>query len=694
MNFRYNLFALFITYVLTYSFKNHIMRYLAILFLTLYVAIVNGQDKRDSFLIRDVNRDTTLINEMIYDMKISHNNIIKLRQIDSTFSGYWYRETGDSIVIKDEMLQDIYGQIRNILEDVSTLYDEDLISSLNDIKSGYKQINNKYQFNELHKKLKRAEKKYEKKKPGFRKKLKAALHFRKIVRNELKEDSIDVVDMIIFGSSVLIQIDSFGKVIGELDNYTEKDLYELRNNPLDFTLRKADEHVENVKYLKATIRKLKQDSILLVEKQDNLAHENDSLLVILGSEKNEYDNYKLQSELIKRETEKYLSTREELILDLKKAKADISNYIQISEYEKNKQVEKSYELNERLKLKQIELDLKHDDLKKINDQLNFLHSDSLRLEQKIDSLQKSSNIEITRAAEAKLEWQIAFLISAVLILLGYLLFRRQQIKVKNKKLKEEKEKNERLYKEKELLKKNINYHKGFYEEYLKVSKAEIAIQKEQLSVMLRELNHRTKNNLQSISSLLGIQAMRVKDEKAKEILNNSKSRIYALGLIHKRMYTAAFEGEVEVKMQQFVDDLVDSLGKVYELDKGVRITKKVDDILIKPDRAIPIGLIINEVVTNAFKHAFVNNPNPELRVELTYNSTSREKIYLKIKDNGKSTPKSNSKKICERVDKDSIGTLLIEQLTDELEGKYFYDKNEEGLTFILKIPTNPSVKKY
>jgi len=670
------------------------MRYLAILFLTLYVAIVNGQDKRDSFLIRDVNRDTTLINEMIYDMKISHNNIIKLRQIDSTFSGYWYRETGDSIVIKDEMLQDIYGQIRNILEDVSTLYDEDLISSLNDIKSGYKQINNKYQFNELHKKLKRAEKKYEKKKPGFRKKLKAALHFRKIVRNELKKDSIDVVDMIIFGSSVLIQIDSFGKVIGELDNYTEKDLYELRNNPLDFTLRKADEHVENVKYLKATIGKLKQDSILLVEKQDNLAYENDSLLNRLKIEKKKYGNQKSKNERAKQEIEAYNYKIEKLRLE---AEAKLSIYQQQHEREKNKQEKELNFLNKELKSKERKFNVGNSDLKKINDQLNLLRSDSLKLEQRINSLEKSSNVEmkkVTEAEEAKLEWQIAFLISTILALLGYLLFRRQQIRAKNKKLRGERAKNEKLHKEKELLKKNIKYHKGFYEEYLKVSKAEIAIQKEQLSVMLRELNHRTKNNLQSISSLLGIQAMRVKDEKAKEILNNSKSRIYALGLIHKRMYTAAFEGEVEVKMQQFVDDLVDSLGKVYELDKEVRITKKVDDILIKPDRAIPIGLIINEVVTNAFKHAFVDHPNPELRVELTYNSTSREKIYLKIKDNGKSTPKSNSKKICERLDKDSIGTLLIEQLTDELEGKYFYDKNEEGLTFILKIPTNPSVKKY
>jgi len=253
--------------------------------------------------------------------------------------------------------------------------------------------------------------------------------------------------------------------------------------------------------------------------------------------------------------------------------------------------------------------------------------------------------------------------------------------------------NQALSEEKALLEKNSEYTENFYDEYRKTTKAEIAIQREelkkqteQLEVMLRELNHRTKNNLQMISSLLGIQAMKIDNESTKDILKNNKSRIHAIGLIHKGIYTKVFNKDIEIKMQDYIDNLINSLQKAFQLNTEVKIQKRVEDIFINPDKAIAIGLIINEVVTNTFKHAFTDHPCPQLKIKFGFNNNNKDKIYLKIEDNGKITlPIHNGNQQCPRDD--AFGARFVDLWTKELEGTCLYDKTAEGsLRFILSIP--------
>ena len=148
-------------------------------------------------------------------------------------------------------------------------------------------------------------------------------------------------------------------------------------------------------------------------------------------------------------------------------------------------------------------------------------------------------------------------------------------------------------------------------------------------VLFKETHHRVKNNLQIINSLLNMQQHFIKDEKSKKIIIDSQNRIKSMSLIHQKLYQNKVLTGIETK--SYFSDLIENLCDSYGIDtKQIRV--KIEPLFLDVDTAIPLGLICNEIISNAFKHAFKDQNN---RLSFTLYLAGEAELIVIIKDNGK-----------------------------------------------------------
>ncbi len=180
-------------------------------------------------------------------------------------------------------------------------------------------------------------------------------------------------------------------------------------------------------------------------------------------------------------------------------------------------------------------------------------------------------------------------------------------------------------------------------------------------VLLREIHHRVKNNLQVVSSLLNMQARGARNRDTIEILTESQNRINAMALIHAQLYES--RDLSEINMKGFIDKLLIQLFQSHPV-QGTRITKMVSvaDYPVPLSIAVPIGLIVNELLSNILKHAFVGRAEGTIEVSLT--ASEEGKINLSVSDDGVGLPAGFD------IDKTrTLGLRLIKILTeDQLQG--------------------------
>jgi two-component system CheB/CheR fusion protein len=151
-------------------------------------------------------------------------------------------------------------------------------------------------------------------------------------------------------------------------------------------------------------------------------------------------------------------------------------------------------------------------------------------------------------------------------------------------------------------------------------------------VLLREIHHRVKNNLQIVSSLLSLQSNRIVDPQASEILQNSQNRVQAMALIHEILYQSP--NLAALNFADYVQTLVTNLFTSYNVNRS-QISLQVNvpvGVTIDVDRAVLCGLIINELVTNALKHGFEGDRHGELRIDLV--SSGEQLLTLSVANNG------------------------------------------------------------
>ena len=184
-------------------------------------------------------------------------------------------------------------------------------------------------------------------------------------------------------------------------------------------------------------------------------------------------------------------------------------------------------------------------------------------------------------------------------------------------------------------------------------------------VLLREIHHRVKNNMQIISSLLRIQARTIEDKTTREMFQVGQNRIKTLALIHEKLYRA--EDLAKINFSDYLEGLISHLLSVYRVP-GTPINLKLDctGVYLDINRAIPCGLIINELVTNSLKHAFSpGNPGTlEIRMEI-----HDGQYQLLIKDNGGGFPADkNFRKL------ETLGMQIVLDLIDQMNGTIDLDR--------------------
>lgn len=211
---------------------------------------------------------------------------------------------------------------------------------------------------------------------------------------------------------------------------------------------------------------------------------------------------------------------------------------------------------------------------------------------------------------------------------------------------------------------------------LKTERDRLSRSLEEKEILIKEVHHRVKNNLQVIASLLRMQARGVVGEAAVEALRQSQNRVESMALIHEQLYEA--EDLREVDLARHATSLVTNLSNAYGVDpQRVLFQIAMEPLSLGIDRAIPAGLILNELISNALKHAFPEGRRGSIRIE----GRHREgRIALAVADDGVGVP--------ETVDLDrprSMGFEIVKILTRQLKGVSQLNR-EGGTTFQICFP--------
>jgi len=199
-------------------------------------------------------------------------------------------------------------------------------------------------------------------------------------------------------------------------------------------------------------------------------------------------------------------------------------------------------------------------------------------------------------------------------------------------------------------------------------------------ILLREVHHRVKNNLQTISSLLDLQAESIKDSAALEAFRSSQSRIRSMALIHERLYKS--ENLSRIKAQEYIKNLIDYLEATYDSQAGnIKLKTNVQNILLNLDTAIPCGLIINELVSNSMKYAFPGEQAGTIEVSLLVSSA--DSISLSVKDDGIGIPADITVE-----NSPSLGLQLVYLLAKQINGTLITErKNGTKVELIFPKPS-------
>jgi two-component system, sensor histidine kinase PdtaS len=199
-----------------------------------------------------------------------------------------------------------------------------------------------------------------------------------------------------------------------------------------------------------------------------------------------------------------------------------------------------------------------------------------------------------------------------------------------------------------------------YNGELEIKNREIAKQSAERELLLKEIHHRVKNNLQIISSLLSMQTRSLKDEKMKDAMKESQSRVKTMALIHEKLYQ--YENLSKINMQEYMQQLSEFLTHTYRSDKDIKITIDAADINLDMDTAIPLGLITNELLSNSLKYAFEDRDYGEITISFSRKELGSYKLL--IKDTGKGLDETLDIETTK-----SLGLKLVKTLTRQINGQ-------------------------
>lgn len=209
---------------------------------------------------------------------------------------------------------------------------------------------------------------------------------------------------------------------------------------------------------------------------------------------------------------------------------------------------------------------------------------------------------------------------------------------------------------------------------LQATNQELDIRNQQNELLLQEIHHRVKNNLEVISGLLELQSAETKDEEAQQVMRASQSRVESMSIIHQKLYQ--LKNLAAIEMKDYFRNLTEGLLSTYDVGAPVEVKLDMDPLEVDVDTAVPIGLIVNELLTNALKYAFPDGEAGKLTISLRALDTRR--LELVVADNGigkaYGTPSQGT----------GFGSQLIRLLTRQLNG-VMQEQTDDGTRVTFRL---------
>lgn len=201
----------------------------------------------------------------------------------------------------------------------------------------------------------------------------------------------------------------------------------------------------------------------------------------------------------------------------------------------------------------------------------------------------------------------------------------------------------------------------------KQSEAQLQASLQEKEVLLQEVHHRVKNNLQVITSLLDLQSQQIEEPVMLEVFRESQNRVKSMALVHEKLYQS--KNLTGINFSEYTQSLTNYLLRAYELNTGyITLELDIEEITLNIDTAIPCGLIINELVSNALKHAFPDKMSGKIKIIL--HAEFNDSFILSVEDNGVGFPPD-----WEFSRAKSLGIQLIKVLTNQLKGNVEIEQN-------------------
>ena len=209
------------------------------------------------------------------------------------------------------------------------------------------------------------------------------------------------------------------------------------------------------------------------------------------------------------------------------------------------------------------------------------------------------------------------------------------------------------------------------------TKNELEEKIQEKETLIKEVHHRVKNNLQTVSSLLSLQSRGIEDKDVKSLLKSSQNRVITMAIVHEMLYMREDLSKIEYK--SYVQELAEYLVRsIKGTSSNITLNIDIPNVKLNIDTAIPLGLLINETVTNALKYGIVDKNKGEIHIKLR--KTDDNEFVLNMGDDGQGFPKDVTHK-----NSKSLGLKLIHNLSRQLQGSIIRDLTQKGTHYTIKF---------
>ncbi|HRF78561.1 MAG TPA: histidine kinase dimerization/phosphoacceptor domain -containing protein [Flavobacteriales bacterium] len=214
---------------------------------------------------------------------------------------------------------------------------------------------------------------------------------------------------------------------------------------------------------------------------------------------------------------------------------------------------------------------------------------------------------------------------------------------------------------------------------LQSEKVKLEQANERITVLIKEMHHRVKNNLQVIASLLRLQAGTIADERLQNAFDQSQSRVTSMALIHEKLYKGDELSTLDVGL--YIQELFAELVRVNDVDDRIEYRTHIEkDLAFDLNTMVPLGLLLNELITNSFKHAFTGRDAGHIKLTIT---DAKEGAFdLIYTDDGVGMPLEKM-----QVDGATLGVSLIESLVEQLNGRMTVQGSDKGTYYHIRFRT-------